>query len=162
MDLNSEKVNYHIQSLLMFLNIAKDAKTLAADFVENTKQEVLQIFSEASNDAEAAVFELNRLIEKMNAHLTAPYPILMTDTMENLVKGEIAAFEHFLNQELKANHLSLPDEASLFNDSLHLWEKIGVSLTPHEGIVELGKFVQKVNYLLPDEEKYPFPDADQY
>lgn len=163
--LNVEKVSYGIQALLIFLNISKEAKSLKQTEVETFRAELLdlmQVLSSGKVSCEGVAKDLNDIIEKMNQSLTAPYPLLMTDTPESFVKSEIAAFEHFLNQELKANHLTVQQEAPLFNDSLKLWEKVGVSLTAKEGMKELYSIVEKTNKIVPEEEKYPLPDAEQY
>jgi len=102
--------------------------------------------------------DLNALIEKMNQSLLAPYPSLPTDNLENFVKGEIVAFEHYLNQELKANHLTVQEEAPLFNESLTLWEQVGTQLSPQDGVSGFSAIIEKLNQLLPEEERYPYPE----
>ena len=162
MIIQAKNVIYHIEALIMFLNISKDAKTLSQNFVDKTIERCMQLIDNAKKDPMQAANQLNKLIDEMNQALSAPYPQLMTDTVENYVKSEIAAFEHFLNQELKANRLTIQQEAPLFNHSLHLWESIGISMSPAEGISEFSMLIGQVNALLPDEQKYPFPDLTQY
>ncbi len=163
--LNTEKVSYGIQALLIFLNISKEAKSLKHAEVESFRTELLnllEVLGAGKVSCEGVAKELNHLIEKINHSLTAPYPLLMTDTPESFVKSEIAAFEYYLNQELKANHLTVQQEAPLFNDSLKLWRKCGVSLSAKEGMKELYSIVEKTNRIVPEEKKYPLPDTEQY
>ncbi len=163
--LNKEKAIYAVQTFMTFLNIAKETQTQHAAQIDECRERTLVLFEKLivnQTDALGAIFQLNRLIEQINRLLKAPYPVFATDTNENVVKGEIVAFEHYLNQELKANHLTIQQEAPLFNDSLNLWEKVGVSLTAKEGASEFAALVDKLNILLPNEEKYPPPDSSQY
>jgi hypothetical protein len=159
--LSREKVIYSIQALLLFLNISKEAKSLSNKEAEDLRAECLHLMELLGAEkitGRKGAFELNTLIGKMNQSLSAPYPCLQTDSLENFVKGEIVAFEHYLNQELKANHLTVHEEAPLFNQSLILWEQIGTNLTAQEGSSELSMLVEKLNKLLPEEERYPDPE----
>jgi hypothetical protein len=163
--LNKEKAIYALQTFMSFLNIAKVTQVENAQDIENCRERTLVLLEKLlSNqlDSLSAIFQLNRLIELVNLHLRAPYPSCVTDSSESLVKGKIVAFEHYLNQELKAHHLTIQEEAPLFNDSLHLWEKVGVSLTAQEGVSQFALLIEKLNRLLPQEEHYPLPDATQY
>jgi hypothetical protein len=163
--MNKEKAVYAIQTFMSFLNIAKVTQTENSQNMEGFREESLTLLEKLianKMDPLTAIFQLNRLIEQVNQFLKAPYPLFVTDTTENLVRGEIVAFEHYLNQELKANHLTVQEEAPLFNDSLMLWEKVGVSLTAKEGIYEFSAIVEKLNSLLPQEEHYPLPDKKLY
>lgn len=160
-----EKATYAVQTFMTFLNIAKVTQPQNEKDIETCREQALALLEKIignQHDPLTAIFNLNRLIEQMNKLLRAPYPILMTDTSENLVKGEIVAFEHYLHQELKGGRLAIHDEAPLFNDSLSLWEKVGVSLSAKEGISEFAALVEKLNTLLPADEQYPLPDATQY
>ena len=67
-------------------------------------------------ESKQAVMKLNQIIENLNANIRTPYPLFITDSFEDQLKGEVIAFEHYLNQELKANHLTIQQEAPLFND----------------------------------------------
>lgn len=163
--INKEKVTFAIQSFLMYLNISKDSQNLKQEQVESFKEKTINLLEKLSTDQAdplSSALELNTLIETMNGFLKAPYPTLMTDTSENLVKGEIVAFEHYLNQELKANHLTVSEEAPLFNASLKLWENVGVSLSAKEGVSQFSAIVEKLNSLLPEDERYPLPEEEQY
>lgn len=162
---NRERITFSIQTFLLFLNAAKQSKSLKVEQAEGLREEALLLLESLENekvDQEEIVRQFNALITKMNGFLSAPYPPFMTDTLENMVKGEIVAFEHYLNQELKANHLTVQQEAPLFNDSLHLWEQIGSSLSPKEGVLGLFVIVEKLNRMLPETERYPFPDENLY
>lgn len=159
--LSREKVIYSIQALLLFLNISKESRSLSEHEAERFRNECLDLMEQLSAEkitGSKGAFELNTLIGKMNQSLSAPYPTLQTDSVENFVKGEIVAFEHYLNQELKANHLTVHDEAPLFNQSLVLWEQVGTKLSAEEGASELSVLVEKLNKLLPEEEQYPNPE----
>jgi hypothetical protein len=159
--LTKEKACYVIQTFIMFLNVTRKALSDHQEEIDKNKDLALQLLENVSQEKLGplqATLELNALIGKMNFFLKAPYPQVTADTEENLVKGEIVAFEHYLNQELKANHLTLKQEAPIFNDSLRLWEKIGVTLDAREGAFELAHLVKKTNQMLPLEEQYPLPD----
>ncbi|MCC5831811.1 MAG: hypothetical protein JJU12_02065 [Chlamydiales bacterium] len=159
--LNREKVIYSIQALLLFLNISKETNSLSEREVEEFRRaslDLMELLGAEKITGGKGAFELNTLINKMNQSLSAPYPRLQTDSIENFVKGEVVAFEHYLNQELKANHLTIHQEAPLFNQSLMLWEQIGTNLSAQEGSSELSLLVEKLNKLLPEEEQYPSPE----
>jgi len=163
--LNKEKAIYAVQTFMIFLNVTKETQKDNMQDFELCREKTLVLLEKLianQSDPLSTIFQLNRLIEHVNQLLKAPYPIFITDTSENLVKGEIVAFEHFLNQELKANRLTIQEEAPLFNDSLSLWEKVGVSLTAQEGASEFAALIEKLNRLLPKEEQYPLPDTSQY
>ena len=163
--LSKEKALYAIQTFIMFLNITQETQKHINGALEKSKEQTYDLMGKlvaGQIGPLAACGELNILIEKLNQLIKAPYPNLVVDSIENLVKGEIVAFEHYLNQELKANHLTIQQEAPLFNDSLNLWEKVGVSLTAKEGVSEFAALIEKLNSLLPDDEKYPLPDITQY
>jgi preprotein translocase subunit SecA len=162
---NKEKATFAIQTFMMFLNITKKTQAQFQGEIEVNREQTLALLERLianQIDPLSAIFQLNRIIDQVNKILRAPYPFFVTDTSENLIKGEIVAFEHYLNQELKAHHLTVQDEAPLFNDSLSLWEKVGVSLSAHEGAKEFAALVEKVNAFLPKEEQYPLPDISQY
>lgn len=159
--LSRERVSHSIQALLLFLNISKEAKSLGAELAHSIRERCLDLLGELAAgqiDGAKGTLTLNALIEEMNATLAAPYPTLPTDTFENYVKGEIVAFEHYLNQELKAKHLTVQQEAPLFNMSLTLWEQVGTSLTAQQGASELSALVEKLNTFLPESERYPNPE----
>jgi len=159
--LSREKVTYSIQALLLFLNISKEASSLNDQEVEDIREKCLDLMESLSSEKIEGVrgaLALNALIEQMNHSLSAPYPSLPTDNLENFVKGEIVAFEHYLNQELKANHLTVQEEAPIFNESLTLWEQVGSRLSAQDGVSELSALVEKLNLLLPEEERYPNPE----
>lgn len=160
--INKDKAAYAIQTFIMFLTIAKEGQS--SDILSFKEQAIDLLTQLTSNqlDSESATMQLNTLIEKLNQFVKAPYPALMIDTTENLVKTEIVAFEHYLNLELKVNHLTIQQEAPLFNDSLRLWESIGVSLSAKEGISQFAALIEKVNGFLPENERYPLPDINQY
>jgi len=163
--MNKEKAIYAIQTFMIFLNIAKVTQNQNVVDMEEIREKSLTLLEKLMThqiDPLTSIFQLNRLIEQANQLLKAPYPLSTADSSENLVKGEIVAFEHYLNQELKAQHLSLQDEVPLFNDSLILWEKVGISLTAKEGVCKFAALVEKLNSLLPREEHYPLPDENQY
>ncbi len=154
--IGKKKVAYAIEAFILFLNMAQ-----GADFTPLREEAVILSQKLIGDDlnAASATHELNLLIENLNRVLKTPYPALMTDTDENLVKTEIVAFEHYLNQGLKANHLTVHQEAPLFQDSMRLWERIGVSLTAKEGLFQFAALVEKVNHFLPENERYPVPDT---
>lgn len=159
--LSREKVIHSIQALLLFLNISKEAKSLGENVVEELRTNCLDLMEQLATEqmtGSKGAFELNTLIGKMNQSLSAPYPSLQTDSVESFVKGEVVAFEHYLNQELKAKHLTVHDEAPLFNESLILWEQIGTQLSAQEGASELSVLIEKLNSLLPEDERYPPPE----
>jgi hypothetical protein len=163
--LSKEKASYAIQTFIMFLNITKENQPALIADIEGLQEQAYLLLEKIVGGQLGpltASLQLNGLIEKLNLLITAPYPSVLTDSSENLVKGGIVAFEHYLNQELKAHHITVQQEAPLFNDSLNLWEKVGVSLTAKEGASELAALVEKLNSLLPDNEKYPLPDINQY
>ncbi|MFZ0565384.1 MAG: hypothetical protein WAM28_04290 [Chlamydiales bacterium] len=163
--LSVEKVTYALEALLMFLNISKESQSLPPESAEQIRKrslELLQKLGAGEVDSLVAAKELNEIVEQMNQSLKAPYPFLMTDSAEEFVKGEIVAFEHYLSQELRAHHLNAHQEASLFNDSLRLWEQVGIDLSAREGISEFNAIIEKLNRLLPEEEHYPTPDEEQY
>src|ERR1700722_17188076 len=162
-ELNKEQALYAIQTFLMFLNIAKVTDSQSGFDIQKYKDQVLQLLENLSSeqlDPSEAILQLNSLVKQVNQWLRAPYPIFLMDTSESLVKGKIVAFEHYLNQELKANHLTLQEESPLFNESLTLWDKVGVSLSAKEGVSELANLIEKLNRLLPHEEHYPIPDKN--
>lgn len=163
--LSKEKAAYAIQTFVMFLNITQENQKMLAGEIEKYKEQAYVLMAKLAGGEIgplAASLQLNGLIEELNQLMKAPYPSLVADSSENLVKGEIVAFEHYLNQELKARHLTIQQEAPLFNDSLNLWEKVGVSLTAKEGVSEFAALVEKLNSLLPEKEQYPLPDITQY
>lgn len=163
--LNKDKALYAVQTFIMFLNITQENHKNINGALEECKEKSYDLMGKlvaGQIGPLAACGELNILIEKLNHLIKAPYPALVVDSTENLVKGEIVAFEHYLNQELMAQHLTIQQEAPLFNDSLNLWEKVGVSLTAKEGVSEFAAIVEKLNSLLPENEKYPLPDINQY
>lgn len=163
--LNKEKASFAIQSFLLFLGVSKDVRNLDHALLDEIKVKSLELLTQlqaGQQDPISSALKLNKLIEEVNLLLGAPYPSLMSDTNENLVKTEIVAFEHYLKQELKANHLSVQQEAPLFNDSLRLWEKVGVSLSAKEGVCEFSALIEKLNQMLPEEEHYPLPDENQF
>src|SRR5262249_24102108 len=137
----------------------KSTHSLTDDIADNLKAKCAKLLKAlGEKDLNQSVQNLNKLIDEMNLYLRAPYPTFASDTLENFVKNEIVAFEHFLWSELKANHLTVQQEAPLFNDSLHLWEKVGTGMTPKEALMELSTIVARANKLLPESERYPFPD----
>jgi hypothetical protein len=159
--LSRGKVIYSIQALLLFLNISKESKSLSEnEAVELREQclDLLELLGAEKITESKGVFELNTIIGRMNQSLSAPYPILQTDSVENFVKTEIVAFEHYLNQELKANHLTIHDEAPLFNQSLILWEQVGTNLSAQEGSSQLSLLIEKLNKIVPEDERYPDPE----
>lgn len=159
--LNQEKVIHSIQALLLYLNLAGESKTLGAEEIEGVKAKCLDLLQNLSTnqlDPVSGVQALNKIIEQMNGSLRAPYPYIPIDSIENFVKGEIVAFEHYLNQELKTDHLTIHEEAPLFNESLTLWEQVGVSLSAEDGISGLSELIKKLNRFLPNDEHYPKPE----
>ncbi len=148
--LSREKVSHSIQALLLFADISKQSDVVRAPCVELMEK----LESETITPSKGA-FELNTLIEKMNHSLGAPYPLMQTDSAENFVKGEVVAFERYLNQGLKVNQLTIQDEAPLFDESLTLWEQIGTKLSAEEATSKLKSLIEKLNQLLPDDEYYP-------
>ena len=149
----------------MFLDLTKYSKSLTSECVEKARAECLQLLEKlTSQEVESlgGAVRLNEIVEEVNKSLAAPYPFFMTDTAVNFVKGEIVAFEHYLNQELKAKHLNAQQEAPLFNDSLRLWEQVGTSLSAREGVAGFGALIEKLNRMLPEEEHYPFLDENQF
>lgn len=159
---NREKIMYGIQAFLLFLNIAEQSKSLKKEQVEAFREETILLLEKLTEECDEVAIQFNKIIATMNDSLSAPYPAFATDSLENMVKGEIVAFEHYLNQELKASHLTVEQEAPLFNDSLHLWEQVGLTLSPKEGIEEWAIIVEKLNGMLPENERYPSPDEEQY
>jgi hypothetical protein len=159
--MNKEQISYAIETLILFLSVAKEGPLGHTLLFKEQAVALLIEFSSGKMNAELAVYQINRLIEALNQVLRAPYPLFKSDSAENLVKTEIVAFEHYLNQELKLKHLTIQQEAPLFNDSLRLWESIGVSVSIEEGVYQFTALIQKLNTLLPENEHYPIPDSDQ-
>ncbi len=163
--LNKEKATYSISTFIMFLNIIGENQRKLSQEIEKYREEAYTLLVQLTADELgplAASLQLNQLIEKFNHLIKTPYPVLVADSAVNLVKGDIVAFEHYLNQELKANHLSLQEESLLFSDSLKLWEQVGVSLSAKEGVSEFAALIEKLNSMLPDNERYPLPDITQF
>lgn len=157
-----EKVIYAVQTLIMFLGVAKEGPDGNTLKFKEQAVDLLAALSTDAIDSETAIEQLNFLIARLNEVLKAPYPAFKNDSDENLVKNEIVAFEHYLNQELKVNHLTVQQEAPLFNDSLKLWESIGNSVSVQEGVSKFKTLIDKLNAYLPENEHYPAPDPDHF
>ncbi len=162
--LSKDQVSYALQAFVLFLNISKGVRSIDQSLVEECRQAALDLMEKLlldKQDSASCCAEFNELIAKINHSLTVPYPTLVNGTSETFIKTEILAFEHYLKQELQANHLSVQDEAPLFNDSVKLWEKIGASLSAKEGTIEFSGLIKKLNQIVPKEERYPLPDENQ-
>ncbi|MEZ5314760.1 MAG: hypothetical protein R3E91_00895 [Chlamydiales bacterium] len=158
--LNCEKVAYSIQALLLFLNLSKESDLLENKKVEEARLQCLDLINQLEMQkitANKGAFEVNRLIEILNQSLAIPYPIVEIDSLDSFLRGEIVAFEYYLNQELRVNHLTIQDETSLFHDSLTLWEQVGKKISAQEGILQFSLIVEQLNQLLPEQEHYPNP-----
>lgn len=159
--LSPERVSHSIQALLLFLNISKESQSIEVQEIEDIRSQCLDLLeglAVGKIDATKGAITLNEIIEHMNHSLSAPYPSIPTDNLENFVKGEIVAFEHYLNQELKAHHITIQEEGPLFNASVTLWEQVGTRLSAQDSTAELCALVEKLNTLLPEDEQYPFPE----
>ncbi len=163
--LKSEKVIASIQRFLLFLDLSEQSKTLGIKEVRKHHKHAIDILEELSAkkiDAAKAGEQFNDLVKKVNKYLPlAPYPQVDTRSMNDLVRSDIVAFEHFVNQEMNAGHLPLQQETELFNKAMGIWDDVGVDDT-QDSVARFSRLVKKANALLPENEHYPIPDMKEY
>jgi hypothetical protein len=157
-----ESMEYTLEALNAFLQVAEKAQTLPRQRCQDLKKKCEVLKKDLKDDS---VMALRSFIKEVNQALPeghAPFPPFATDYPENQLKNDIIAFELYLNLLLKCGDLVLEKEAPLFSEAIHLWRDVGHKLSAKEGLSQFIKLIQKGNSYLPQNQQFPLPPHNKY
>lgn len=165
------QIDYAVQSFMMFLHGALQNKILTMAYVEEMKNRLSKLKQSLEVNklsTQKAFLQLNQWIDETNGKLPKfpeqnPYPHFDQEFLNHQVSDQILAFQNYLFQIMKMQHLPLALESTIFTDAFKLWEKVFYnSLNPKSGVAALSKLIDKANGQLQEKDKYPKPNENFY
>lgn len=162
------QIAFAAQALIQFVGLTQKSHALPLATAHKVRDDALYILEKLQSGdlpVEMAVSALNAAIAEMNKSLTkenVAYPTYQPNAPMFEVKNDIVAFEYALDQGMMGGHLDVKQQQPLFREAVLLWRDTGLALPVKEAVSKFRQLVVKYNDFLPEKERYPTPDENNY